>query len=52
MSKEMKLNVNAEVCKEGQSMSKFARRGNAEHAEAINHVIEKVYSLDLSSPPA
>ena len=57
MSKEMKINVNAEVCKEGRvNQCRSLQRGEMldrdEHAEAMNQVIEKVYSLDLSSPPA
>ena len=55
--KEWRINVNAEVCKEGRefSVSKSPRRemlDRDEHAEAMSQEIEKVYSLDLQSPPA
>ena len=54
---EWRINVNAEVCKEGQvnqcrSLQEGEMLDRDEHAEAISQVIEKVYSLDLFSPPA
>ena len=56
--KEWRINVNAEVCKEGRSINVevWMQGGEMldrdEHAEAISQVIEKVYGLDLFSPLA
>ena len=53
--KEWRINVNAEVCKEGRVNQCRSLKGGEmldrdEHAEAMSQVIEKLYSLDLFSP--
>ena len=59
--KEWRINVNAEVCKEGRVNQCRSLQGGEmleamldrdEHAEAMSQVIEKVYGLDLFSPLA
>ena len=55
--KEWRINVNAEVCKEGRVNQCRSLQGGEmldrdEQAEAMSQVIKKVYSLDLFSPLA
>ena len=55
--KEWRVNVNAEVCKEGRVNQCRSLKGGEmldrdEHAEAMSQVIEKLYGLDLFSPLA